>query len=65
VSAVRLERDEAGLAVVSFDKPPLNLFDREMFEGLQAAVAAVEADPPRALLFRAEGRAGSRRARTS
>jgi enoyl-CoA hydratase/carnithine racemase len=35
------------------------LFDRSMFEGLQAAVAAVEAEPPRALLFRAEGRAVS------
>jgi enoyl-CoA hydratase/carnithine racemase len=55
---VRLER-EGGLAVATFDSPPLNLFDRRMFEGLQAAVEAVEADPPRALLFRAEGRAVS------
>lgn len=55
---VRLER-EGGLAVATFDSPPLNLFDREMFEGLQRTVAAVEADPPRALLFRAEGRAVS------
>ena len=30
-----------------------------MFEGLKEVVAAVEADPPRALLFRAEGRAVS------
>jgi enoyl-CoA hydratase len=59
VSAVRLEHDEGGLAVATFDKLPLNLFDREMFEGLVEAVAAVEADPPRALLFRAEGRAVS------
>lgn len=56
--AVRLER-EGGLAVVTFDSPPLNLFDRRMFEGLRAAVEAVEAEPPRALLFRAEGRAVS------
>jgi enoyl-CoA hydratase len=56
---VRLERDEGGLAVATFDKPPLNLFDRKMFEGLGAAIDAVEADPPRALLFRAEGRAVS------
>lgn len=55
---VRLERD-GGLAVASFDSPPLNLFDREMFEGLKAAVEAVEAEPARALLFRAEGRAVS------
>jgi enoyl-CoA hydratase len=56
--AVRVERD-GGLAVASFDRPPLNLFDREMFEGLRAAVDAVEAEPPRALLFRADGRAVS------
>jgi enoyl-CoA hydratase len=55
---VRLDRD-GGLAVASFDSPPLNLFDRRMFEGLKEAVAAVEADPPRALLFRADGRAVS------
>jgi enoyl-CoA hydratase len=52
---VRLERD-GGLAVVSFDSPPLNLFDRRMFEGLRDVVDAVEAEPPRSLLFRAEGR---------
>jgi enoyl-CoA hydratase len=57
--AVRLERDEQGLAVATFDSPPLNLFDRRMFESLQEAVGAVEGDPPRALLFRAEGRAVS------
>jgi enoyl-CoA hydratase/carnithine racemase len=59
MSLVRLERDEAGLAVASFDSPPLNLFNRALFEDLRAAIAAVEADPPRALLFRAEGRAVS------
>jgi enoyl-CoA hydratase/carnithine racemase len=57
--AIRLERDERGLAVASLDSPPLNLFDREMFEALQTTVEAVEADLPRALLFRAEGRAVS------
>jgi enoyl-CoA hydratase/carnithine racemase len=56
---VRLERDEAGLAVATFDSPPLNLFNRQLIEDLQAAIAAVEADLPRALLFRAEGRAVS------
>ncbi|HEX5763161.1 MAG TPA: enoyl-CoA hydratase/isomerase family protein [Solirubrobacterales bacterium] len=58
MSSVRLERD-GGLAVASFDSPPLNLFDRAMFEGLREAVDAVEAEPPRALLFRADGRAVS------
>jgi enoyl-CoA hydratase/carnithine racemase len=57
--AIRLERDEGGLAVASFDSPPLNLFDRRMFESLRATIEAVESDPPRALLFRAEGRAVS------
>jgi len=57
-SAVQLERRE-GLAVLTFDSPPLNLFDRRMFDGLREAIEAVEGDPPRALLFRAEGRAVS------
>lgn len=56
---IRLEREGSGLAVATLDSPPLNLFNREMFEGLRDAVAAVEAEPPRALLFRAEGRAVS------
>ena len=59
MSLVKLERDDAGLAVASLDSPPLNLFNRRLFEDLQEAIAAVEADPPRALLFRAEGRAVS------
>jgi enoyl-CoA hydratase/carnithine racemase len=56
--SIRLERD-GGLAVATLDSPPLNLFDREMFEALQETIAAVEADLPRALLIRAEGRAVS------
>jgi enoyl-CoA hydratase len=59
MTLVVLERDEAGLAVATLDSPPLNLFNRQMFEDLRAAVTAVEAEPPRALLFRAEGRAVS------
>jgi enoyl-CoA hydratase len=57
--AVRVDRDESGLAVLTLDSPPLNLFDGRMFDGLVAAVAEVEAEPPRALLVRAEGRAVS------
>ena len=53
--SIRLERG-GGLAVATIDSPPLNLFNRAMFEGLQGAIEAAEADPPRALLFRAEGR---------
>jgi enoyl-CoA hydratase len=57
--AARLEREEGGLAVLSFDSPPLNLFDQRMIDDFQAAVADLLAAPPRALLIRAEGRAVS------
>jgi enoyl-CoA hydratase/carnithine racemase len=56
---VRLEREDGGLAVMTLDSPPLNLFDRRMIEDLRAALGAVAAEPPRALLVRAEGRAVS------
>ncbi len=52
---VRLER-EAGLAVVTFDSPPLNLFDRGLEQRLIAVLGRLESEPPRAVLFRAEGR---------
>lgn len=57
--AARLEREESGLAVITLDSPPLNLFDQRMMDDLRAAVDDVAADPPRALLIRAEGRAVS------
>lgn len=53
--AARLDREPSGLAVLTLDSPPLNLFDRRMIDDLRAAVAAA-AEPPRALLVRAEGR---------
>jgi enoyl-CoA hydratase len=56
---VRLQREESGLAVLTLDSPPLNLFDQRMIDELQAAVEDVAAAPPRALLIRAEGRAVS------
>jgi enoyl-CoA hydratase/carnithine racemase len=52
---VMLERD-GGLAIVTFDSPPLNLFDAAMEDGLRAALDELEAQPPRAVLFRAHGR---------
>lgn len=52
---LRLERD-GGLAVVTFDSPPLNLFDDALSAALTGAVGALEESPPRAVLFRAEGR---------
>jgi enoyl-CoA hydratase/carnithine racemase len=57
--AARLEREENGLAVLTLDSPPLNLFDQRMIDDVRAAVDDVAAKPPRALLIRAEGRAVS------
>lgn len=53
---VAVAREPSGLAVVTFDRPPLNLFDRTMHDGLADAVRDLEVEPPRAVLFRAEGR---------
>lgn len=47
---------EDGLAVVTFDSPPLNLFDAALSEALEATVAELESGRPRAVLFRADGR---------
>lgn len=56
--SVRLER-EGPLAVLTLDSPPLNLFDQRMIDDLRSAIGEVAAEPPRALLIRAEGRAVS------
>ncbi len=55
---VVLHRD-GPLAVITLSAPPLNLFDQALIDALRRAVDDVAADPPRALLFRAEGRAVS------
>jgi enoyl-CoA hydratase/carnithine racemase len=52
---VRHER-QGDVAVVTIDSPPLNLFDENVFMALEEALDAVEADLPRAVLLRAEGR---------
>jgi enoyl-CoA hydratase/carnithine racemase len=52
---VRLEREQ-GLAVVTFDSPPLNLFDTALQRALVTAIDELESEPPRAVLFRAQGR---------
>jgi enoyl-CoA hydratase/carnithine racemase len=57
--AARLEREGSGLATITLDSPPLNLFDQRMIDDLRGAIEAVAAEPPRALLIRAEGRAVS------
>jgi enoyl-CoA hydratase/carnithine racemase len=58
-AAARLEREEGGLAVLTLDSPPLNLFDQRMIDAFQGAIAELTVEPPRALLIRAEGRAVS------
>lgn len=52
---VRLEQSDP-LAVMTFDSPPLNLFDQAMMDGFTQAAAALAAEPPRGLLIRAEGK---------
>jgi enoyl-CoA hydratase/carnithine racemase len=54
-SIFSLERD-SGLATVTFDHPPLNLFDAAAFDALEATVAELARKPPRALLLRAAGK---------
>lgn len=56
---VRVEREQSGLTVLTLDSPPLNLFDQRMIDAFGAAVEDLAAEPPRALLIRAEGRAFS------
>ena len=51
----RLEQD-GPLGVLTVDKPPLNLFDDEVFDGALAALDRIRSEPPRGLLIRAEGK---------
>jgi len=52
---VRYERD-TDLGVVTIADPPLNLFDRGLVDGVSQAFDTAIADPPRALVLRAEGK---------
>lgn len=56
--SVRLEHD-GPLAILTLAAPPLNLFDRALIDALAQHVRALQAEPPRGLLVRAEGRAVS------
>jgi enoyl-CoA hydratase/carnithine racemase len=49
----------AEVAVLTFDHGPLNLFDQSMFDSLAARMADLAANPPRALMLRAEGKVNS------
>jgi enoyl-CoA hydratase/carnithine racemase len=57
---VRLQHEDDGLAVVTFDHPPVNLFDAALDEALRAVLDELERKAEhhelRAVLFRAEGR---------
>jgi enoyl-CoA hydratase/carnithine racemase len=53
--AVRVER-EGALAIVTVDHPPLNLWDSTLGASLRAAIDELEREPPRGVLFRAQGR---------
>ncbi|MDQ8045703.1 MAG: enoyl-CoA hydratase/isomerase family protein, partial [Solirubrobacteraceae bacterium] len=55
-SPLSITRDGA-VATLTFHAPPLNLLDAVMTDALDGAIAELEAEPPRALLLRAEGRA--------
>ena len=53
---LRLDREDTGLAVLTVDAPPLNLYTARLQDELIEAVGIVERERPRALLVRAEGR---------
>lgn len=53
---VTVARPESGIAVLTFAAPPVNLYSEQMHADFDTALDAVEADPPRALLIRAEGK---------
>ncbi|MBA3742838.1 enoyl-CoA hydratase/isomerase family protein [Sporichthya sp.] len=52
---LRVERD-GPLAVLTIDSPPLNLWDATTGPAFTGALDSLDADPPRGLLIRAEGR---------
>ena len=49
----------APIAALTVHNGPLNLFDQPVFDSLAAALAKLTADPPRALLVKAEGKVTS------
>lgn len=48
--------NDGPLTTVTIDSPPLNLFDARLIGELKETIAAIQTDPPRALLIRAEGK---------
>ncbi len=54
--SVRVDRVDDGIAVLTFSEPPVNLYSLQMHADFDRALDEVLADPPRALLIRAEGK---------
>lgn len=53
---VSVERTADGIAVLTFSDPPVNLYSLQLHADFDRALDDVEADLPRALLVRAEGK---------
>ncbi|MBM9463810.1 enoyl-CoA hydratase/isomerase family protein [Aeromicrobium sp. YIM 150415] len=53
--SVELTRD-SGIATLTFSDPPVNLYSLRLHEEFDVALEQVEADPPRVLVIRAEGK---------
>ncbi len=54
-TSIRLDHAD-GLAVLTIDAPPLNLYTAQLQDELGQAIGELEATPPRAALIRAEGK---------
>lgn len=54
--SVHVDRVDDGVAVLTFAEPPVNLYSLQMHADFDRALDEVLADPPRALLIRAEGK---------
>lgn len=53
---VRLDRDGAGIAVLTFSAPPVNLYSLELHDAFDRALDQLETNLPRVLVVRAEGK---------
>lgn len=53
---VSVRRVEGDIAVLTFSDPPVNLYSLQLHADFDRALDEVEADPPRALLIRADGK---------
>jgi enoyl-CoA hydratase/carnithine racemase len=54
--SVTVERLDGDIAVLTFSAPPVNLYSLEMHDDFDTALDEIAADPPRALLVRADGK---------